>query len=379
MRGAVIDLSVKKCLATHRKKAVSVFRLRSASSLRRRLGVSSLLAAVVFVPIAVGLTQGVASAAPTTPVAPFTECPAVGYNTSCSLLIDATGAGTSVLSDPNATTAADPTPGTYDGDDDTLIGVINNTSAPISSIPLSSTTEPIMAFDGDGICENPNDTSGLPGLPASDCANVNTVDTTGYGGPNSYFTGISLDYTSGVVNFIKPLAPGASTYFSLEEALSASQITVGGTDLAVSLDNFVTKLKAGRSMTYCATATNRSDGHQSRGWCGQWEHCHLDGAEAGIGPARQLQGGRARHRNERDRPDRGSQRERGPIRSESRQQHVELRHHRHLERAYEGQVTPSDSRSHPEPAVQGLGMRLRVGRTAIPSVAGPGGAGRGVR
>ncbi len=256
MRGAVIDLSVKKCLATHRKKAVSVFRLRSASSLRRRLGVSSLLAAVVFVPIAVGLTQGVASAAPTTPVAPFTECPAVGYNTSCSLLIDATGAGTSVLSDPNATTAADPTPGTYDGDDDTLIGVINNTSAPISSLPLSSTTEPIMAFDGDGICENPNDTSGLPGLPASDCANVNTVDTTGYGGPNSYFTGISLDYTSGVVNFIKPLAPGASTYFSLEEALSASQITVGGTDLAVSLDNFVTKLKAGRSMTYCATATN---------------------------------------------------------------------------------------------------------------------------
>lgn len=185
-----------------------MLRIRFAPTKLLRLAATSLLAVAFLIPISLGVFQAQASAAPTSPTPPFTECPAVGYNTSCSLLIDVTSLGTTVLSDPKATTAADPTPGTYDGADDTLIGVINSTTSPISSLPLSSSTEDIMGFDGDGICENPNDTSGLPGLPASDCADVNTIDTTGYGGPDSYFTGISPDEMSGTVNFIKPLAPG---------------------------------------------------------------------------------------------------------------------------------------------------------------------------
>ena len=40
-----------------------------------------------------GLFQGVAGAAAPTP--PFTECPAVGWNTSCTLLIDITANGRS--------------------------------------------------------------------------------------------------------------------------------------------------------------------------------------------------------------------------------------------------------------------------------------------
>ena len=42
----------------------------------------------------------------------------------------------------------------YDGSDDQLIGVVNNSANPISSITLSSpgATPPIFAFDGDGIC-----------------------------------------------------------------------------------------------------------------------------------------------------------------------------------------------------------------------------------
>ena len=167
----------------------------------------------------------------TPPPTPFKECPAVGYNTSCSDLIDVTTGGTAIFFDPHATTPSDPLPGTYDGDDDTLIGVINNTSGTISSLPLSSTTEPIMGFDGDGICDNPNSTSGLPGLPASDCSDVNHKDTTTYGGPDSYFppTSISPDQMSGTVDFITPLAPGKSTYFSLEEALTPQNFMVGCT------------------------------------------------------------------------------------------------------------------------------------------------------
>jgi hypothetical protein len=168
------------------------------------------------------------------PSPPYTECPAVGYNTSCSLLIDVENGGTAILDDPGATVASDPTPGTYDGADDTLIGIVNNTSAPLSQISLSSTDEDIFAFDGDGICENPNSTSGLPGLPASDCADVNHVDTTTYGGPNTYFTNISADFMSGIANFIVPLAPGQSTYFSLEEALQPVNF-IPPTTLATSL------------------------------------------------------------------------------------------------------------------------------------------------
>jgi hypothetical protein len=176
-----------------------------------------------------------ASAAAAPPSPPFNECPAVGYNTSCSLLIYVQNGGTSILDDPNATESSDPTPGTYDGDDDTLIGIVNDSSTSLSQISLSSATEPIMAFDGDGICENPNTTSGLPGLPASDCADVNPIDTTTYGGPDSYFTNISADYMSGTVNFITPLAAnGGTTYFSLEEALTPSSF-VPPTSITTSL------------------------------------------------------------------------------------------------------------------------------------------------
>ena len=189
----------------------------------------SLVFALMAIPVSAALISGTAAAP--TPTAPFTQCPAVGFNTSCSLLVNVTGGGTTVLQDTGATTAADPVPGTYDGSDDTLVGIINNSTAPLSQITLSSATEPIFGFDGDGICENPNATSGLPGLTGSDC---NSTDTTGYGGPNSYFTNISADQMSGTVNFITPLAPGGSTYFSLEEQLSAADVTpvtVGGIEI----------------------------------------------------------------------------------------------------------------------------------------------------
>ena len=42
----------------------------------------------------------VAASASTTPTPPFKQCPAVGYNTSCSLLIDVETGGAAILDDP---------------------------------------------------------------------------------------------------------------------------------------------------------------------------------------------------------------------------------------------------------------------------------------
>jgi hypothetical protein len=99
--------------------------------------------------------------------------------------------------------------GTYDGADDTLVGVINNTNAPISSFNLSSSTLDIFGFDGDGI-----DTYGAPG---------NSTDTSGYGGPDAYFTNINAFDTSGTVDFITAIAAnGGTQYFSLEEAIDVT-------------------------------------------------------------------------------------------------------------------------------------------------------------
>lgn len=119
--------------------------------------------------------------------------------------------------------------GPYDSQEDTYIGIINNTNAPLSSIPLSSTL-PIYSFDGDGI-----NTYGANG------GINNAQDPTGYGGPNAFFTNINGTflngnatgtglYTTGIVNFITPIPVGGQDYFSLEEniATQGGGITVGG-------------------------------------------------------------------------------------------------------------------------------------------------------
>lgn len=138
------------------------------------------------------------------------QCPAVGDATAgCDLIITVTDSGTTITAGPSHGIAG----GTYDGADDTLIGIVNNASTALTSINLSSSIN-IFGFEGDGI-----DNYGVTG---------NSSDNSGYGGPDSFFTGINAARTSGTVDFVTALAAnGGSTYFSLEEALSPSQITPG--------------------------------------------------------------------------------------------------------------------------------------------------------
>ena len=104
--------------------------------------------------------------------------------------------------------------GPYDGSDDTYIGVVNNSGATINSFTVSSSTADIFGFDGDGI----------DGYGAVE--NAGNPDTTGYGGPNGYFTNITNvgGVESGTVNFLGGIADGGTDYFSLEEPLTAASI-----------------------------------------------------------------------------------------------------------------------------------------------------------
>lgn len=157
-------------------------------------------------------------------------CPSVGADSDCGEIITITNTGATAL----------PTgQGPYDQIEDTLVGVVNNSNIAISSLILSSNL-PIFGFDGDGI-----DTYGISG---------NAMDSTGYGGPNTYFSDYSANRTMGTVHFIKPLAPnGGSTFFSLEEAIGSA------TACSTIINKSIKRQASGKNI--CATFTpNQASG-----------------------------------------------------------------------------------------------------------------------
>ncbi len=181
----------------------------------------------------------------------FPQCPRVGADTGCQFLINFTNLGPTIAIDPSqpsyANNPAPPPAGTGEvGPLDSLIGVQNNSSVPLTSLNLSGTGS--FAFDGDGICNNasgavpsgcqtpsgstscgpttgrcslpppageppgrvePGATPGTPPFPNGDVQN-------GYEGPGAWFSSVAVNRNSGTVTFSPALAPGRSTYFALE-------------------------------------------------------------------------------------------------------------------------------------------------------------------
>jgi hypothetical protein len=184
---------------------------------------------------------------------PFPQCPAVYADKSCQFLITVTNAGSTVEQDAGQ--------GPYETSDDSLIGVQNSSSSSITALPVSAPGTSLFGFEADGICDPGAGPliSGcvpVPGSPAgTSCesqsvacsfapppgepANYTEAGSTGalawpngdkqngYEGPTSWFSNISADTSSGTVNFSPAIAPGGSTYFSLEAPPSAAAIKVG--------------------------------------------------------------------------------------------------------------------------------------------------------
>lgn len=96
----------------------------------------------------------------------------------------------------------------YDGSEDTLIGVKNNSASTVAS--LSLTGSDIFGFDGDGIC-----TFTFVGSSYCTTAQKAGTDPQDYQGPTSTFTVTNAN--TGSVNFSPAIAAnGGTSYFSLE-------------------------------------------------------------------------------------------------------------------------------------------------------------------
>lgn len=120
--------------------------------------------------------------------------------------------------------------GPYDGIEDVLVVIENDSSKPLKSIKLGFTGsgQDDFGFDFDGIC------SGLF-LAAPPCPYDSESGATGYEGPDTFFSNYepeSARADTGTVNFRTPLAPGQHTFFSLE--LSPNTILTDN-----NVDNFV--------------------------------------------------------------------------------------------------------------------------------------------
>jgi hypothetical protein len=157
------------------------------------------------------------------PTPPFRQCPAVGLDAGCAILIV-------IQPDGSLRIFIDATQRALDGSDDTLIGVQNNSSTTAPSIAIGSATLAVFGF------ESPNDGLCAFTFVGSAYCTATPRPATGYEGPDTTFSTISTNKRMGTVNFTDAgggLAAAGTTYFSLEGALTASSIiTAPATSLA---------------------------------------------------------------------------------------------------------------------------------------------------
>ena len=169
-------------------------------------------------------------AGPTTP--PFTQCPAIGQDTTCQYLIDVKSA-----TEPPVI-IEDPSQIYYDGNDDVTVAVQNETGQPLSKVHVGvlDSNDDIFGFDGDGVCAE----SIVP-RPAGCPFSTALGEAAGYTGPDTELVadeaGASTD--AGTVNFPIPLANDQYTYFTLEAPPYGTTLVAGEVN-----DTIATKLTA---------------------------------------------------------------------------------------------------------------------------------------
>jgi hypothetical protein len=152
---------------------------------RTRIGLAGVVAVAGGLTLPMLATRTFAAA----PSPPFTQCPALGVDTSCGTLIV-------INADGSLTIVSDLSQRPIDGRDDTLLGVVNNSAAAVPNLRLSSTTLKIFGFEGDGICAYRFTGNGYSA--------TRPRGSTGYEGPDIVFSNISGDQKSGTLNFTEP-------------------------------------------------------------------------------------------------------------------------------------------------------------------------------
>jgi hypothetical protein len=136
---------------------------------------------------------------------PFKQCPPVGAATSCKALIVVSDTTRNGRSGQTFTVQVDPAVSPFDGIEDTLVGIQNDSRNPVAGVTVFGAGD-LFGFDGDGLCAY-----------SSYC-----YGPTGYEGPGVSFNVLASG--AGEVHFAS-LAPGASTFFGLESAVtSASEL-----------------------------------------------------------------------------------------------------------------------------------------------------------
>lgn len=120
----------------------------------------------------------------------FPQCPTIGLSLGCAVLITINPNG-------SLTVSVDASVPPYDGVEDTLVGVLNNSGATVFGIALTGSG--IFGFDGDG-ANNGN-----------------------YAGPGVFFA--LKDGNSGTVNFTNGLDDKKSMWFSLEGPPSSIKLS----------------------------------------------------------------------------------------------------------------------------------------------------------
>ena len=158
----------------------------------------------------------------------FPECPAVGLDAGCELLITITARNGSGLATAFTVSTSITDPGSYAaGGDGTLIGVLNSAPGGVNSLFFAVAPDTgSLAFDLHGACA---ETGGVPlyspAPPASQCLNGQywTTDAMDYASSNVTF--LSFNLANVGVLFGSPLAPGQSAWFSLPGALSAGEFS----------------------------------------------------------------------------------------------------------------------------------------------------------
>lgn len=143
------------------------------------------------------------------PTPMFNECPAVGQDTGCAVLITINSGGSLAYQvDPNQAPSFNP------AEADTLVGVLNNSGALTYSITISGNG--IFALDGNGAC------SGGYAVNPPLCPDPFNAVTTyeGYDKDNQNFDALAFGppFNSGTVQFFGGLSQGDSAFFSLEGA-----------------------------------------------------------------------------------------------------------------------------------------------------------------